>query len=141
MTIRQTASLLTIILLTTSGSLWAQAEEESGQASADPAVEQAEPMPQQQNTLPEVSEEQIQAFVQAYVSLSEVREEYSTRVQEAENQEEARQLQQEANNAMTTAIEDAGLTVEEYQQVALAINANAEIRERVTEMLSEQGAL
>lgn len=143
MMIRLIASLFVFGALATGTTVWAQDEappESTDPSQQDPLPEATE-APQQQDTMPDVSEEQIEAFVQAYVQLSQVREEYTARVQAAENQEEARQLQQEANDAMTAAIEEAGLSVEEYQQVALAINANAELRERVTEMLSEEGAL
>ncbi|MDQ2068878.1 DUF4168 domain-containing protein [Natronospira bacteriovora] len=102
--------------------------------------QQAQPMPQQQEA-PDVSDEQINAFVDAYVAVSEVREEYTARLQEADSQEEAQELQQEANDAMTAAIEDSGLSIEEYQQVAMAVNADAEVREQVTTMLEERGAL
>jgi transcription initiation factor IIF auxiliary subunit len=102
--------------------------------------QQAQPMPQQQEA-PEVSESQINAFVEAYIAVSEVREEYTARLQEAEDQEQAQQLQQEANDAMTAAIEDNGMSIEEYQEVAMAVNADADVREQVTTMLEERGAL
>lgn len=102
--------------------------------------QQAQPMPQQQEA-PEVSESQINAFVEAYIAVSEVREDYTARLQEAEDQEQAQQLQQEANDAMTAAIEDNGMSIEEYQEVAMAVNADADVREQVTTMLEERGAL
>ena len=100
----------------------------------------AQPMPQQQE-VPEVSDDQIQAFVDAYVAVNEVREEYTARMQEAEDQEAAQALQMEANEAMSAAIEDSGLSVEEYQEVAMAVSADPDVREQVTQMLEEQGAL
>lgn len=144
MIIRLIACLFMLGAIATGTTAWSQ--DEPPPESADPAPQQEDDAPEldevpQQDSVPDVSEEQIEAFVQAYVRLSEVREEYTARVQAAEDQEEARQLQQEANEAMTTAIEETGLSVEEYQQVALAINADAELRDRVTEMLSEEGAL
>jgi len=102
--------------------------------------QQAQPMPQQQEA-PEVSESQINAFVEAYIAVNEVREEYTARLQEAEDQEQAQELQQEANEAMTAAIEDNGMSIEEYQEVAMAVNADADVREQVTTMLEERGAL
>jgi len=102
--------------------------------------QQAQPMPQQQEA-PDVSDEQIASFVEAYVAVNEVREEYTARLQEAEDQEEAQALQMEANDAMSAAIEDTGLSVEEYQNVAMAVSADAEVREQVTQMLEERGVL
>ena len=100
--------------------------------------EEAQPMPQEQE-VPEVSDEQIDAFVEAHVNVNEVREEYTQRLQEAEDQEEAQQLQQEANQAMTDAIEDSGMDIEEYEEVAMAVNADPEVRDDVMERLEEAG--
>jgi len=102
--------------------------------------QEAQPMPQQQEA-PEVTDEQVQAFVDAYVAVNDVREEYTARMQEAEDQEEAQALQMEANEAMSAAIEESGLSVEEYQEVAMAVSADPEVREQVTQMLEERGAL
>ncbi|MCP1726356.1 uncharacterized protein YqfA (UPF0365 family) [Natronospira proteinivora] len=102
--------------------------------------QQAQPMPQEQEA-PEVSDEQIASFVDAYVAVNDVREEYTARLQEAEDQEEAQALQMEANDAMTAAIEDSGLSVEEYQNVAMAVSADSDVREQVTQMLEERGVL
>lgn len=144
MIIRLIACLFILGAFATGTTAWSQ--DEPPPESPDPAPQQEDDASEldevpQQDSVPDVSEDQIEAFVQAYVRLSEVREEYTARVQGADDEEEARELQQEANEAMTTAIEEAGLSVEEYQQVALAINADAELRGRVTEMLSEEGAL
>jgi len=102
--------------------------------------QEAQPMPEQQEA-PEVSDAQVEAFVDAYVAVNDVREEYTERLQNAEDQEQAQQLQQEANDAMSDAIAESGMDVEEYQEVAMAVNADPDVREQVTEMLEERGAL
>ncbi len=100
--------------------------------------QEAQPMPEQQE-VPDVTDEQIDAFVQAHINLDEVRQEFTQRLQQAEDQEEAQQLQQEANEAMFAAIEDAGMEVEEYEEVAIAVNADPEVREQVTSRLEDEG--
>lgn len=138
MTIRKVLAALIISGLVASPAAFGQAQGQQGQQGQQ---QEAQPMPQQQQEAPDVSDEQIEQFVDAYINLSDVREDYTTRVQEAEDQEEAQAIQEEANEAMTAAIEDAGLSMEEYQEVAMAINADSEIRERVTSMLEERDAL
>lgn len=135
MTIRKVLAALMISGFVASPAAFGQAQGQQGQQ------QEAQPMPQEQQEAPDVSDEQIEQFVDAYINLSDVREDYTTRVQEAEDQEEAQAIQEEANEAMTAAIEDAGLSMEEYQEVAMAINADSEIRERVTSMLEERDAL
>lgn len=88
--------------------------------------------------IPEVSEAEIEAFVDAYVALNEVREEYNRQLTEAEDQDTARELQLEANEAMVDAIEETGMSPEEYQQVATAVNADPEVRDRVSQLLDER---
>ncbi len=103
-----------------------------------PPQEEAQPMPEQQEA-PDVSDAQIDAFVEAHVNVNDVREEYTERLQQAEDQEEAQQLQQEANQAMQEAIEDSGMDIEEYEEVAMAVNADPEVRDDVMERLEEAG--
>lgn len=138
MTIRKVLAALMISGFVASPAAFGQAQGQQGQQGQQ---QEAQPMPQEQQEAPDVSDEQIEQFVDAYINLSDVREDYTTRVQEAEDQEEAQAIQEEANEAMTAAIEDAGLSMEEYQEVAMAINADSEIRERVTSMLEERDAL
>lgn len=113
-------------------------QEQPPQEQQPPQEEQTQPMPQEQE-VPDVSEEQIDQFVEAHIAVNDVREEYTDQLQEAEDQEEAQQLQQEANQAMTSAIEDTGMDVEEYEEVAMAVNADPDVRNEVMERLDEEG--
>lgn len=113
-------------------------QQQPPQEQEQPPQQEAQPMPQEEE-IPDVSESQIDAFVDAHVAVNDVREEYTERLQAAEDQEEAQQLQQEANEAMTSAIEDSGMDVEEYEEVAMAVNADPEVRDEVMQRLDEEG--
>jgi uncharacterized iron-regulated membrane protein len=100
--------------------------------------QQQQPMPQEQPEPIEVEEADLEAFADAYIEISDLREEYTERLQAAEDQEAAHELQQEANQAMTAAIEDAGLDIQDYQEIATALSADPDLRDRVTELVAER---
>lgn len=116
--------------------LMAQGQPQQGQQQGQ-QQQQQQPMPQQQEA-PEVSDEQIEDFVDAYTAVQDVRKDYTEQMQNAEDQEEAQALQQEANEALESAITETGMEVEAYQEVAMAVNADEEVREKVTTMLDER---
>jgi GTP1/Obg family GTP-binding protein len=71
-------------------------------------------------------------------ALTEVRDlgnEYSEQIASAQDQQEAQELQQEAQVEMVAVVEDTGLTVEEYNQIAQQLSQDQELLERVQAML------
>lgn len=87
---------------------------------------------QQQNA--DFSDEELQNFVELQDKIGKVREDYVSQIESAESEDKARELQQKAQTEMVEVIEDAGMTVEEYNAIAVAYNSNPEIQERVDEM-------
>tara|TARA_B100000678_G_C17847360_1_gene357762 strand:+ start:144 stop:530 length:387 start_codon:yes stop_codon:yes gene_type:complete len=102
----------------------------SGEGQQDQGMEQS-----QQPT--DFSDEELQQFVNLQDSIGEIREEYVSQIEAAESEDKARQLQQEAQSEMVSAIEDAGMSVQEYNAIAVAYNSNPDIQERVDEMAGE----
>lgn len=137
-----TTSMIAILagLALSSGTLLAQEPPEEGPAeppeeAAEPPEEEAEPMEQEHQPV-EVDDDKVEAFARAYLALTEVREDYSERLQDTEDSEEIQSLQHEASDAMAEAIEDAGLEVDEYQEIAAAMSADPELRDKITEKVS-----
>ncbi|PAU79663.1 hypothetical protein CK501_12720 [Halovibrio salipaludis] len=87
---------------------------------------------QQQNA--DFSDEELQNFVELQDKIGEVREDYVSQIESAESEDKARELQQKAQTEMVEVIEEEGMTVEEYNAIAVAYNSNPEIQERVDEM-------
>ncbi|MBS3800053.1 MAG: DUF4168 domain-containing protein [Thioalkalivibrio sp.] len=86
----------------------------------------------------DLSEEQIDTFVSAFVAVQEVRNDFSERLQEAEGESEAQSMQQEAQDEMVQAVEDSGMTVEEYNEVAMALQNDPELMQEVQERAESQ---
>ncbi|MCC5812295.1 MAG: DUF4168 domain-containing protein [Ectothiorhodospiraceae bacterium] len=82
--------------------------------------------------------EELEKFADAYVKVGEIHTEYSQRLQEVESTDEAQNLQQEANDEMVQAIQDAGLEVQDYSAIAAALERDPEMREDVVGMIEER---
>ncbi len=81
----------------------------------------------------DLSEEDIDTFVAAFVAVQEVREDFADRLQDAEDESEAQSMQQEAQDEMVSAVEDAGMDVEQYNEVAMALQNDPELMQEVQE--------
>lgn len=97
----------------------------------DPAAQQAQPEPV------DVSDQQLEQFADAQVEISTIQQDFAGRLQEVEDPEKAHELQLEANEQMTQAVEDAGLDVESFNQIAMAIQNDPELQQKLTELLQQ----
>lgn len=107
-------------LLMSGQSVLAQGEQQGYQAP-----------PQAEQQMPEVSDAQLQLYVQAASEITEIRQSFQEKMSSADSAEQAQSLQQEASEAMVGAVESVGLSVEEYNQIAYALQSDADLRERV----------
>lgn len=103
---------------------------EEGQQQ-DPAMEE------QSQQKADFSDEELEQFVGLQDRIGEIREEYVSQIEEADSEDKARQLQQEAQSEMVSAIEDAGMSVQEYNAIAVAYNSNPDVQEKVDEMAGD----
>ncbi len=102
------------------------------------ALAQDYQMQQQQPETVDVSEQQLQQFADAQVQISEIQQDFAGRLQNVEDPEKAHELQIEANEKMTDAVEDAGLNVQSFNEIAMAIQNDPELQQRLTTMLQNQ---
>ncbi|MFU8878725.1 MAG: DUF4168 domain-containing protein [Wenzhouxiangellaceae bacterium] len=107
-----------------------------GLALAAPvAAQQAAPPPQPAQQEIEVTDSDLDSFADAQMSIMQIQQDYSQRLQNADNPDAANQLQQEANEKMVGAVEEAGLDVESFNAIAMAIQNDPELQQRLQEML------
>jgi hypothetical protein len=119
------AALTSLITLGFAASVSAY-ESESGM-QAETQMQQA-PM--------EFSETDLQTFASVQGDLDTIRADYSAQLEAASDQEQAAQLQQEASQLMIEAVEAAGIEVETYNNIALALQSDPELRDEVAAMLN-----
>ncbi len=79
------------------------------------------------------NEEEIRQFADAWDNVLEVRDEYTQRMQQAEDREEASSLQDQANEEMVEAVRDSGISLETYGQIAQTASNSPELVERINQ--------
>lgn len=78
---------------------------------------------------------ELKQFVEAQSGINEIREEYMKKIESSDSQENAQELQMEANDEMVTVIEDAGLDIPTYNSIATAYNSEPRVRNRVDALM------
>lgn len=129
------------------GATAAGAQQGSGGMQQSPGTQQQAPGTQQQGPSgveepqpeqPTFTSQQKERFADAYLEIIEIQERYTADIEETESGEEARKLQEEANDKMVTAIEDNGLSVPEYSEIANAMDMNPELRDEISSMIRQR---
>ncbi len=75
-------------------------------------------------------QEQIESFATAQDEVTQIQQEYTSQIQQADEQQAA-QLQKEAQQEMVSAVEDAGLSVKEFNRIAQAARNDQELQEQI----------
>jgi len=120
------ASLFALI-----GGLTAQAAQGQGAAPSGPA--------QGQQPMKPVTDEQLVQFIDAAADVQNVQANYAQRVQSADDQAKAQQLRQEAQNKMIGAVEESGLTVQQFNRIGQRLQTDQALVERLRSMQGVQG--
>lgn len=81
------------------------------------------------------NDEELRKFVEAQEGINDIRDEYMGKIEDAGSQDEARELQMEANDEMVSVIEDAGLDIPTYNAIATAYNSEPSVRNRVDALM------
>lgn len=92
---------------------------------------------QQQPAQTDFDRDTLESFAAAAVEVSQIQEEYSQRLDNVSEREQANALQQEANQEMLQAIQANGIDVETYNAVARATRHDQEVRETVNRLMDQ----
>jgi hypothetical protein len=114
-----------------SGAAVAQGQPQEGQPSYG-----AEPPAGQQGA--QIDPQTLDRFVDAFVAVQQIREDFAARLQDVDSEAEAQAMQQEAQEEMISAVEENGLNVEQYNQVAMALQSDPAMMQRVQQMAEER---
>ncbi|MFC3284729.1 DUF4168 domain-containing protein [Litchfieldella rifensis] len=121
--------------LLTGGLLSAQAAFAQQDPAQDPAAapEQSQAAPAQ-----DFSDQQLQQFADASQEIAMISQEYTKRLQEAEDETAQQEVRMEANEKMVKVVEDSGLDVETFNSIGQAIQQDPELMQRVQQMAQGQ---
>lgn len=83
----------------------------------------------------DLSDSQLESFAAAANRVGEITEQLQMQAQGVEDEAELARLQEEANMQMLAAVEDEGLTVDEYNTIFQVAQVDPELNERLVEMM------
>jgi hypothetical protein len=126
-TMKQLTPLMFGLMLAFGVSTTAMAQGAPAQDGTGAEATAAMPQPQEAN----FSEQDIQKFADVQPAIESIRVEYSERLQEVSDPQEAAALQNEAVEKMVETVNEEGLEVETYNSIAIALQNDASLRERV----------
>lgn len=104
--------------------------------SATPIMQQkaAQGAAMQQQQQIEMTDELLQKFLVAMNGVQQVSQKYGQQFQNTEDQQKKREIQQKAQEEMLTAVNDAGLSPDQYNAVIQQVQQDPELQKRLQEM-------
>jgi len=125
---RMTALFSAALLAT--GLMTATAHAQQDQESTEDSMStQQESAPAQ-----DFSDEELEQFAEASQEIATISQEYTERLQEAEDESAQEEVRTEANDRMIEVVEDSGLDVDTFNEIGQTIQQDPEMMERVQEM-------
>lgn len=116
---------------------WGQQDQYTPPPGGQPQ-DQQDPWDQQQQGMPnDFSDEEIEQVAHAYVDIIEIRDEYQEKLMEVDEPEAAQEIQMEANEKITEAVEARGIDVETYNNVITAAQRDETLMDDLLQKIDE----
>jgi len=93
------------------------------------------PSPGPSTSAPDLSDQKLSAMAAAIERVASLQKDYRQRIAEAEAEAEKQRIVEEANNELTKAVTEQGLSVEEYASILDLAQANPEIRGKIIQRI------
>lgn len=93
------------------------------------------PTQQQPQQQPSFSDAELQTFAEAAMEVQQINQEYQPQMQQAQTPEEQQSIREEATEKMVEIIEQKGLSVEQYNEIASAAQSDPETAEKINSYL------
>ncbi|PWV75314.1 DUF4168 domain-containing protein [Halomonas sp. A11-A] len=100
-------------------------------AQQDPAA--APEQPQAAAPAMDFTDEQLEQFAEVSQEIVVISQEYTERLQAAEDEAAQQEVQMEANDKMVEAVEEGGLDVDTFNAIGMAVQQDPELMQRVQE--------
>lgn len=110
-----------------------------GPVSAQSQQQNEPPSRQGPQPATDVSEKELDKFAEAVVELQKIEKDYSQKMSQVEEKEEAQQIQTQMQEKMRQAIEKEGLSIQRYSQIGKALEGNQEMSQKVQEKIESAG--
>ncbi|GAA5172691.1 MULTISPECIES: DUF4168 domain-containing protein [Halomonadaceae] len=105
--------------------------QQSGDNAAQQQTQQAAPSAE------DFTDEQLQQFADASQEIAAISQDYTQRLQQAEDQSKQQEIRKEANDKMVAVVEDSGLTVETFNAIGQTVQQDPELMKKVQGMAGQ----
>lgn len=119
----------------------AQAQESTASATAQAPIEtqtqsetQSETQLGAQASANQFTDEQLQQFANAGQQASSLAQQYSQRLEQAEDETAKQAVRAEANDKLLEVVENSGLDIETFNAIGLAVQSDPELAQRVQQL-------
>ncbi len=90
---------------------------------------------QQPGQKDDFKDEDVEKFAKAHQQVRELQSEYSSELQKADDEDKAREVQNKYREKIISVIEDKDMSVEKYNEISMAMQGRAELREKIEDMM------
>jgi hypothetical protein len=100
----------------------------------------AQEMPQAPGSLPnnKIGDSDLRAFAKAYIEFEKIRGEYEPKLNTANSPQEKGAVEQEAVAKLNKALENEGLTMQQYGALYQTVSVDPQLREKVLRLIEEE---
>jgi hypothetical protein len=92
----------------------------------------------QGNSNTRVSNQELTAFAKAYAEVQQIRSQYEPSLQKTKDARESERLQREANAKLKKTLDKQGLSIDRYNKIYAAVNANEALRRKALKMVEQE---
>ena len=106
-------------------------------AATAQAPSPASPAPDRSEQSPSIPDQKLVAAATALQQVAGLKRDYQQRVDAATSESDKQRLVEEANSALTKAVTDQGLSVEEYAAIMVIAQNDPQVREKILQRLPQ----
>ncbi len=92
----------------------------------------------QGNSNTQVSDQELTAFAKAYTEVQQIRSQYEPSLRKTKDAKESERLQQEANAKLKKTLDKQGLSIDRYNKIYAAVNANEALRRKALKIVEQE---
>ncbi|WP_027369325.1 DUF4168 domain-containing protein [Desulfovermiculus halophilus] len=122
---------IAVSLLMFASSLQAQSQEGQGQNQYESQYEQNQPQPEN------FTDKELEAFVSARGEISELRQKFQPKFQEADDVDKAQQLREKFQNKAIQILDENGLDVQTYNNIVKGMDSNQKLRNKIEQKMGQ----
>ena len=111
----------------------------AGWYSAMPAANVQQPAPELSTPAPSISDQKLDAAAAALEQVAAIQQNYRQRFAQAATPSDQERIVAEAHDALTKAVQDQGLSIDEYNSIIETAQKNPEVRGKVLQRIQPKG--